>query len=906
MPIYEAKTRRPLLVPVLGLIAGLALVQPSGAAAQTPLGIDDVLTTTQVTEVALSPDGDLVASVATRPVSNGEVYGRTFYEMDPGRSDIWLTSRRTGERRNLTQGHGDAAGFWCASWSPDGQRLAMLSTRPEKNEPRGGDNVRLYVWERVTGTLRRISDIAISSQTLGGSPQYAVDLRGGPAGDASRQCGAMINAPFTWLDNSHLLAVALPEGRTSGLLDAYSRGLKQGAATLDRLRTGQEATFTPSGSGTERVVPADSASSTVTLTVFDLAGGAPVAIPGIPDFPFRGALQVLIAPDRKKVAVLTNTGAIQPKANEKLVYNYQAWVTEKRFGIVDLVAGAKPHWLDLKDAGLVLDLLGWSPSGTQLAFRGRSNLNTRNLSLFAVATDTGRVRRLSPDSLSVGGAAAGVTGLPMDTPIFWLDENRILARTVRAGTDLEPIDWYRVSVGIMTAPRQDWWLLDANAAPENLTAALEKAPTELWRDEGVERFRGLGGGKLWSLDVAKREIKAIPAALPPSPALMWPADRSRPVSSIVVAGKGGDGLPRYALVDLKAQSPVVRDLPMTGPRSIVVAADPDRKLVVTSDPTAQGWRINARDVGAGTTRELLSVDEHLAKVRWGKIQLVDYLGDDGQPLKAGVILPPDYVPGKKYPALVWVYAGMIIRDLNSSSLDAYRPGFYNMQLYAAKGYVVLIPSMPLQKRGKSDDFIELSKGVMPAVNRVVELGMVDPDRLAVMGQSYGGFSVYSLVTYTNRFKAGIALAGLTEWTSNYGQFDPTARGFAGIEHEKSDNWGLAETGQVGLTVPPYEDLWHYWRNSPLNYVDRVNTPLLLIHGEQDIRGPMSQAEEFFFNLYRQGKDARLLRYWGEDHGLRQSPANVRSIHGEILGWLEKYIGPGGPTPAAKAGGPGSR
>jgi dipeptidyl aminopeptidase/acylaminoacyl peptidase len=210
-----------------------------------------------------------------------------------------------------------------------------------------------------------------------------------------------------------------------------------------------------------------------------------------------------------------------------------------------------------------------------------------------------------------------------------------------------------------------------------------------------------------------------------------------------------------------------------------------------------------------------------------------------------------------------------------------------MQLYAARGYVVLIPSMPLKPDGgKNDDYIDLPKGVMPALDRLVDLGIADPDRLAVMGQSYGGYSTYSLVTYTNRFKAAIAMAGITDLVSLYGQFDPTARSYPGIDHQKSANWGLSEQGQVSMGVPPWEDLWHYLRNSPLYYVDRVQTPLLLIHGEQDIRGPMSQAEEFFYALYRQGKRAKLLRYWGEDHGLRMSPANVRSIVDEIIAWLD--------------------
>ena len=209
--------------------------------------------------------------------------------------------------------------------------------------------------------------------------------------------------------------------------------------------------------------------------------------------------------------------------------------------------------------------------------------------------------------------------------------------------------------------------------------------------------------------------------------------------------------------------------------------------------------------------------------------------------------------------------------------------------------------MPLRPDGATDkdDYIDLPKGVMPAIDKLIDLGIADPDRLAVMGQSYGGYSTYSLVTYTHRFKAAIALAGITELVGEYGEFDRTARSYPGIDHQKSANAGIDELGQTGLGKPPLADLWRYWRNSPLFFADRIQTPLLLIHGEQDIRGPMTQAEELFYALYRQGKRAKLLRYWGEDHGLRLSPANARNIVDEIFASLQTNMPEKTAAPAAR-------
>ena len=123
------------------------------------------------------------------------------------------------------------------------------------------------------------------------------------------------------------------------------------------------------------------------------------------------------------------------------------------------------------------------------------------------------------------------------------------------------------------------------------------------------------------------------------------------------------------------------------------------------------------------------------------------------------------------------------------------PGIYNLQLYAARGYVVLVPSMPLDGFGDRGVYAQIPNGLMPALDRLVALGIADPDRLGVFGQSFGGYSVYALVSQTDRFKAAVAMAGITDLASNYSEFDPTARGYPEIEHEKSDNWQINQSGE---------------------------------------------------------------------------------------------------------------
>lgn len=872
----------------LSWLALLVSVCLTGTAfAQRPLVLDDLFKLSSVNHTTVSPDGEWVASVVVRPAGPGEIYGRTYYEMDVTRADVWLISSRTGERRNLTRGARDASGFWCATWSPDGQRLAMLSTQPAAGEPRGGNNVRLYVWERSSGALKRLSPRAMMTQTFGGSALYRVDVRD-PAGRAREmgRCSDEENAPFAWLDDTSLLAVALPQGAISGVLDAYSRGLEHASKTLNALKQGVEPTVTSVESGSKAVATSLQAS----LLRIDARSARSQDIASVPVYPLDGDLQIVLAPDARSAAVLATTGAIAPGADEHFAYPFGSWSVDKQLGFVDLTGRSAMRWVSMPEtARYILDLLSWSRDGSSVALRARSKPTVQAQSMFIASARDLSVAQVSPESLSVAASTAG-SDIPDASSVAWTQAGGVIAKAVRAEDELSPLDWWYRERRSKPGPRIDWWLFRRDAEPVNLTATLPRAPAKFYASSVAGRLVGVAEDALWSLDIEAGRTARIAVTLPEGAEVMWSSPPRHSTMELLIAGKAKDGVRPWVRARIEGEVATVTPIALPSSTARFESYDAAHARLLFNDRAPNGTFLWATDAAGNNPSKLLSLNEHLADVQWGQTQLIEYRGIDGEALKGGVILPPDYVPGRKYPTLLWVYAGAMVRDLDSSFFDPYSPGMYNMRLYAAKGYVVLMPSMPLKPDGgKNDDYIDLPKGVMPAVDRLIELGIADPDRLAVMGQSYGGYSTYSLVTYTNRFKAAIAMAGITELVSLYGQFDPTARDYPGIEHQKSSNWGLLEHGQVSMGVPPWQDLWRYLRNSPLYFVDRVQTPLLMIHGEQDIRGPMTQAEEFFYALYRQGKRAKLSRYWGEDHGLRQSPANVRSVVDEIVDWLQSHV-----------------
>jgi dipeptidyl aminopeptidase/acylaminoacyl peptidase len=259
---------------------------------------------------------------------------------------------------------------------------------------------------------------------------------------------------------------------------------------------------------------------------------------------------------------------------------------------------------------------------------------------------------------------------------------------------------------------------------------------------------------------------------------------------------------------------------------------------------------------------------------------------------AEVWLPTTYEEGKKYPVIVVVYPGSNPpqgEDRVSKVTDEQDP--------LAHGYVELYPSMPNFGMGvfdnvesmtgtSRDPLMEVTNGVLPAVDKLVDLGIADSNRIGVEGHSYGGFAVYGLITQTSRFKAAIAYAGLSDLVSLYLSFSRPEARYTPYAAEDLFPMDFLEN-PFGFWNPPWKDLGRYLRNSPINYVDRVKTPVMIVQGDMDFV-PIAQGEEFFKALQRQNKRVEFVRYWGEGHVIR-SPANVRDEAQRTLAWWDQYL-----------------
>jgi dipeptidyl aminopeptidase/acylaminoacyl peptidase len=280
---------------------------------------------------------------------------------------------------------------------------------------------------------------------------------------------------------------------------------------------------------------------------------------------------------------------------------------------------------------------------------------------------------------------------------------------------------------------------------------------------------------------------------------------------------------------------------------------------------AEVWLL---DTSTAALRQASRINRELDRYELGTARVIAYQTDEGRPLHGALLLPPGYQPGTRVPLVVWVYGGaMGSRSVNSFSLTG-MGAVFNMQVLATRGYAVLFPDMPLRE-GKV--MADLLRTVMPAVDAAIEQGFADPERLAIMGQSYGSYSTLALITQTTRFRAAVITAAVLHP-------DLLADYFRSI--------GYYEHGQGNMGGSIWEHPQRYLANSPLLLFDRIETPLLIGQGEHD--GNLVPADAIFAALQRLGKPVEYRLYGGEGHVISRA-ANVLDFWRRRLDFLAEHL-----------------
>jgi dipeptidyl aminopeptidase/acylaminoacyl peptidase len=257
-------------------------------------------------------------------------------------------------------------------------------------------------------------------------------------------------------------------------------------------------------------------------------------------------------------------------------------------------------------------------------------------------------------------------------------------------------------------------------------------------------------------------------------------------------------------------------------------------------------------------RELKRVsngDAQRAAYNWGTGELVSFKNTDGVPLKGLLLKPDNFDPKKKYPMIVYIYERL------SQGLHSFRnpgPGTsINPTYYVSNGYLVYMPDIvyTIGYPGHS-----AMKCVLPGIQAVVDKGYVNENAIGIQGHSWGGYQIAYMVTQTNRFKAAAPGALVANMTSAYSGIRWGSGLPRQFQYERSQS-------RIGGSLWDYP--LRFLDNSPIFRADRVETPLLMIHNDEDDAVPWYQGIEYFLALRRLGKEAYMFSYNGEKHGLRK-------------------------------------
>jgi dipeptidyl aminopeptidase/acylaminoacyl peptidase len=297
---------------------------------------------------------------------------------------------------------------------------------------------------------------------------------------------------------------------------------------------------------------------------------------------------------------------------------------------------------------------------------------------------------------------------------------------------------------------------------------------------------------------------------------------------------------------------------------------------IAEGPAAPG-NVHVSSTSNFTPKQLTNVNPQVTQFALGEHRVVEWRSKAGGEEIEGVLtLPVGYREGTPVPLLLVIHGGP---SGVSSNRFSPRRGAYPIQVFAGMGYAILQPNYR-GSTGYGERFRGLNRGdisgrdwvdIDSGVDEMVRQGIADPERLGIMGWSFGGHHTYWGITQTQRFKAASAGAGANDLISMYSQTD------------------IPEFYHTYLGPTPWEDFDLYEERSAYRNVERVTTPLLIQVGEKDERVPAEQSIQFFEAVRAIGKaPAKLVLYPDQPHGVRE-PRLVRDLVSRNLEWFTKWI-----------------
>jgi len=806
----------------------LALTVSFSALGQRRLTTDDLFRLEEIGELSLSPNGKWLAYVLKRPKISAQEHKLDFLDGND-RGDIWVVDIERGIRgnaRNITSGHSNGFGYWNPVWSPDNRRLALLSTK--------GGNVCLWIWDVASGRLVQASNL-----------------------------GIQMTLKPTWMTSSKVIFAVLPKGEKPSQMISERRAAEAAMREWPKAWKGQEATASVIESGVPSTFKNRPQGQLLSFDA-ELSELKVIATGNFRD--------PALSPDKKHLALLQQIDIGSPTPSMRQLDRV---MLGPRYGLAVLSAQGAMLPVALANPLATYESVRWSPDGSQLALFERGSTSS-SVYRYEPVNNTAQLSTSTDLSINIDASPF----FPRPRGLVWSAKRNLVVRGKTASPTQSTV-----------TNRWDWWLIELPGKTKNITGGLKSVPAQILAEINSGAFVGIADGDLWRINPDGKTENLTGNFEPKVTSIEWPTSQTaetEPINQLIVRVAGSSDSELFH-VDLESGNLSVLLSPDA--KVELSAFHPSRRLAAFTSVTRDGNSLwVAKTYPDRESRLILKTNTYLSDIDEGKRLQISYRSLDGQELNAWLTLPPGYQKGRRYPMIADVYAGRVLghQPTRWSNIN-FSPAMNNIQLLAGLGYVVLEPSMPLKPysaKDGSDPFMELTKGVIPAVEKAIELGIADPKRLGLIGTSFGGYSTYGIVAQTNRFQAAVALMGPSNLTSFYGVFDARRR-FNDVPDDNFVGIWSNETGQSRMVNPPWKDVQRYVRNSPVFYADRVETPLMIIQGDMDYV-PVQQGEEFFTALYRQGKRAAFVRYWGEGHGF-DSPANIRNALNRTTAWFDEFL-----------------
>jgi len=301
-----------------------------------------------------------------------------------------------------------------------------------------------------------------------------------------------------------------------------------------------------------------------------------------------------------------------------------------------------------------------------------------------------------------------------------------------------------------------------------------------------------------------------------------------------------------------------------------------RRLIYTSQSAAEPEEIWTIDVDDFSPRRVTHINPVFDRYVLGEGRMIEFRTLNGQTAHGAVLLPAGYTPEKRYPLIVYQYPGSPWSIYgNLFGLSQFTAMVENWQFFATRGYAVLVPDVP----ARSETYMrDIAAAVLPAVDKVIELGIADPERIGITGQSNGGYGVLSVIVQTNRFKAAVDRMGVGNLISHYTQMSESGQSIYTGEMVRRTGGSL------------WEKRDKFIENSPIFFFDQVHTPLLIIQGTEDRQVVVARSDEVFVSLRFLGKEVEYARYTGESHGVSEwTFANQVDYLNRVIAWFDRWL-----------------